>query len=92
VLQAITVDNGAQFCSRAVDAWAYQAVVILYFIQPCKPAENGFIEGFNDRLRDECLNANLFFNLADAREKHEAWRQDYNTLQTRGSPGSSFPH
>jgi putative transposase len=72
VPQAITVDNGAEFCSRAVDAWAYQAGVKLDFIRPNKPAENGFIESFNGRLRDECLNANLFFNLADARGKLEA--------------------
>jgi putative transposase len=85
VPQAITVDNGAEFCSRAVDAWAHQAGVKLDFIRPGKPAENGFIESFNGRLRDECLNANLFFNLADAREKLEAWCQNYNTLQPRGS-------
>ena len=87
VPQAITVDNGVEFCSRAVDAWAYQAGVKLDFIRPGKPAENGFIESFNGRLRDECLNANLFFNLADAREKLEAWRQDYNTLRPHGSLG-----
>jgi putative transposase len=87
VPQAITVDNGAEFCSRAMDAWAYQAGVKLDFIRPGKPAENGFIESFNGRLRDECLNANLFFNLADVRQKLEAWRQDYNTLRPLGSVG-----
>ena len=50
VPQAITVDNGAEFCSRAVDAWAYQAGVKLDFIRPGKPAENGFIESINGRL------------------------------------------
>ena len=60
---------------------------LLDFIRPGRPAENGFIESFNGRLRDECLNADLFFNLADARQKLEAWRQDYNTLRPHGSLG-----
>jgi putative transposase len=81
------VDNGAEFCSRAVDAWAYQAGVKLDFLRSGKPPKNGFIESFNGRLHDECLNANLFFNLAAAREKLEAWRQDYNTLRPRSSLG-----
>ena len=65
---AITVDNGAEFCSRAMDAWAYQTGVKLDFIRPGRPAENGFIESFNGRLRDECLNVNLFFSLVDVRD------------------------
>lgn len=85
--QSITVDNGAEFCSRAIDAWAYQCGVKLDFIRPGKPCENGFIEAFNGRLRDECLNASLFFHLEDARQKLEAWRQDYNTLRPHGSLG-----
>jgi putative transposase len=78
---AITVDNGAEFCSRAMDAWAYQTAVKLDFIRPGRPVENGFVESFNGRLRDECLNTNLFFSLPDVREKLESWRQDYNTLR-----------
>jgi putative transposase len=73
---SITVDNGAEFCRRAIDAWAYQNGVKLDFIRPGRPCENGFVEGFNGQLRDECLNARLFFHIADAREKLEAWRQD----------------
>ena len=84
---SITVDNGAEFCSRAMDVWAYQNGVKLDFIRPGRPVENGFIESFNGRLRDECLNASLFFHLTDAQQKIEAWRQDYNTLRPHGSLG-----
>ena len=69
----ITVDNGTEFYSRAMDAWEYRHEVKLDFIRPGKPMENGFIESFNGRLRDECLNAELFSDLLDARKKLEAW-------------------
>ena len=88
---AITVDNGAEFCSRAMDAWAYQTGVKLDFIRPGRPVENGFVESFNGRLRDECLNVNLFFDLADVRDKLESWRQDYNTIRPHGSLGDLPP-
>ncbi len=83
--QSITVDNGTEFYSKAMDAWAYENRVKLDFIRPGKPVENGFIESFNGRLRDECLNTHLFFSLEDAREKLEAWRGDYNTCRPHGS-------
>ena len=67
--QSITVDNGTEFASKAVDLWAYQNAVHLDFIRPGRPVENGYIESFNGRLRDECLNVEVFFNLADARHK-----------------------
>jgi len=76
--KSITVDNGTEFCSRAMDAWAYQKKVNLEFIKPGRPVENGFIESFNGRLRDECLNTHLFWSLEDARDKLEQWREDYN--------------
>lgn len=76
--QSITVDNGTEFTSRAMDAWAYEHGVRLDFIRPGKPVENGFIESFNGRLRDECLNTHLFWNIEDARKKLEQWRWDYN--------------
>jgi putative transposase len=87
----ITVDNGAEFCSRAMDAWAYQTRVKLDFIRPGRPVENGFVESFNGRLGDECLNVNLFFDLLDVREKLESWRHDYNTLRPHGSLGHLPP-
>ena len=88
---AITVDNGAEFCSRAMDAWAYQTGVKLDFIRPGRPVENGFVESFNGRLRDECLNVNLFFSLLDVRDKLESWRHDYNTIRPHGSLGDLPP-
>jgi putative transposase len=76
--RSITADNGSEFASRALDIWAYQHGVQLDFIRPGKPGENSYIESFNGRLRDECLNVELFFSLEDARRKLECWRQDYN--------------
>jgi len=61
-----------------MDAWAHRAGVKLDFIRPGRPVQNGYIESFNGRLRDECLNAEIFFDLNDAREKLEHWRRDYN--------------
>jgi transposase InsO family protein len=67
--------------SRAVDGWAYRKGVKLEFMRPGRPVENGFIESFNGRLRDACLNTHLFWSIKDACEKIEAWRVDYNTRQ-----------
>jgi putative transposase len=78
VAVSITVDNGTEFASKAMDLWAYKNGVHLDFIRPGRPVENGYIESFNGRLRDECLNVEVFFTLADARQKLEHWRQDYN--------------
>jgi putative transposase len=76
--ESITVDNGSEFASKAMDLWAYKNGVHLDFIRPGKPVENGYIESFNGKLRDECLNVEVFFTLADARRKLHLWRRDYN--------------
>jgi putative transposase len=76
--QSITVDNGTEFASKAMDLWAYKNGVHLDFIRPGKPVENGYIESFNGKLRDESLNVEVFFTLADARRKLALWRHDYN--------------
>jgi putative transposase len=76
--KSIRIDNGPEFTSRCFIAWAEQRGIRLTYIQPGKPVQNSFIESFNGRFRDECLNANWFENLADARRKIEAWRQEYN--------------
>jgi putative transposase len=76
--ESITVDNGTEFTSKALDIWAYRNNVHLDFIRPGRPVENGYIESFNGKLRDECLNVEVFFNLADARRKLYLWRRDYN--------------
>jgi putative transposase len=76
--RSITVDNGTEFASKAMDLWSYTNGVHLDFIRPGRPVENGYIESFNGRLRDECLNVEVFFTLADARRKLALWQYDYN--------------
>lgn len=89
--RSITVDHGTEFTSRALEDWAYQRGVQLDFIRPGKPQENAFIESFNGRLRDECLNVHQFLSLADARAKIEVWRQDYNQQRPHSSLGRLTP-
>ena len=88
---SITVDNGSEFAGRALDAWAYLHKVRLDFIRPGKPVENGFIESFNGKLRDECLNSEVFLSIADAREKLEHWRLDYNHFRPHSSLANRPP-
>ena len=76
--RAIRTDQGPEFTGRALDQWAYQRGVQLKLIQPGKPTQNAFIESFNGKFRDECLNVHWFSTLDDARVKIEAWRQEYN--------------
>lgn len=83
--RGIVVDNGPEFQSRALDQWAHQRGVQLHFITPGKPVENAFIESFNGRLRDECLNQHYFLSLADARRIIESWRVTYNTARPHGA-------
>jgi putative transposase len=84
----ISCDNGPEFRSRALDAWAYHHHVALHFIQPGKPVQNAYIESFNGRLRQECLNQHWFLSLPDARRTIEAWRIAYNTARPhRGLAG-----
>ncbi len=83
------MDNGGEFAGRALDAWAYWHQVKLDFIRPGKPVENGFIESFNGKLGDECLNSEVFLSIADAREKLEHWRHDYNHLRPHSSLANS---
>jgi putative transposase len=83
--ESIRIDNGPEFTSRCFLAWAEQRGIRLVHIQPGKPTQNSFIESFNGRFRDECLNANWFENLADARRKIEAWRVDYNQHRPHSS-------
>jgi putative transposase len=79
--KSITVDNGSEFAGRALDAWAYKNAVKLDFLRPGKPVENAFIESFNSRLRNEFLNTEVFFDIADARKKLEEWKNDYNNIK-----------
>jgi putative transposase len=81
----IVLDNGPEFRGRALAAWSEERGVRLEFIQPGKPVQNAYAESFNGRLRDECLNANSFTSLSDARRKIESWRQDYNQQRPHSS-------
>jgi putative transposase len=83
--EAIVVDNGPEFRGRAMESWSEQRGVRLKFIEPGKPVQNAFIESFNGRLRDECLNANWFLNVGDARRRIEAWRWHYNVERPHSS-------
>ena len=75
---SITVDNGTEFSSKAMDLWAYSNGIHLDFIRPGRPVENGYFESFNGKPRDKCVNVDVFFTLADARGKLERWHRDYN--------------
>lgn len=76
--KAIRSDNGTEFTSNTILKWALESGLEWQYIQPGKPQQNGQIESFNGKLRDECLNENLFFDLKQAREVIEIWRNDYN--------------
>lgn len=89
--ERIQVDNGPEFISKDVDLWAYANKVVLDFSRPGKPTDNAFIESFNSRFRDECLNQHWFLNLADAKQKIEVWRQDYNLTRPHSSIGNVPP-
>jgi putative transposase len=88
---AIVVDNGPEFAGRTLDAWAYARGVTLRFIRPGKPVENAYIESFNGKFRDECLNEHWFVSLADAQVTIEAWRIDYNTVRPHSSLDGATP-
>lgn len=89
--EVITVDNGPEFISKAMDAWAYEKRVKLHFIQPGKPTQNAYIESFNGKFRDECLDEHIFLSLEDARRKIEAWREDYNADRPHHSLNNMTP-
>jgi putative transposase len=87
----IVCDNGPEFRGRALQTWTEQRNIRLAFIEPGKPIQNAFVESFNGRMRDECLNANWFLNVADARHRILAWRQDYNQQRPHSALGYRTP-
>ena len=89
--QAIKVDNGSEFISKALDFWAYQNNVRLEFSRPGKPTDNAFIESFNGRVRQECLNQHWFESLKEAKSIIEKWRIDYNEQRPHSSLGFQTP-
>ena len=89
--EVLVMDNGPEFAGQALDAWAYQRQVRLHFIEPGKPVQNAFIESFNGKFRDECLNEHWFTSLEDARQTIETWRRDYNEIRPHSALGYRTP-
>jgi putative transposase len=87
----IAVDNGPEFISKALDAWAYRNQVTLEFSRLGKPTDNAFVESFNGHFRQECLDQHWFETLAEAREVIEAWRVDYNEERPHRALGQQVP-
>lgn len=88
---ALLMDNGREFTSMKMDQWAFENNIRLQFIEPGKPAQNGFVESFNGTLRNECLNENWFNSLTEARQMIETWRLKYNEVRPHSSLGYLTP-
>ena len=89
--KTIRVDNGPEFISKELDLWAFMHDVTLDFSRPGKPTDNAFIESLNGKFRAECLNANWFLSLDEARRKCEACRRDYNEVRPHSAIGNKVP-
>ncbi len=90
--EVIVCDNGTEYTSMAMFKWARDSGVDLQFIQPGKPSQNGFIEAFNARVRDECLNENLFSSLREAQDVTERWRISYNNHRPHSALNWATPN
>ena len=90
--QRIVLDNGSELTSRHFLAWGIEQRIELHHIQPGKPVQNAFIESFNGKLRDECLNTNWFTNLWEARRRIAAWQSEYNLQRPHSSLDYRTPH
>jgi putative transposase len=90
--KSLRVDNGPEFAGRALDQWAYLNLVEIDFSRPGTPTDNAYIEAFNSRLPAECLNASWFLSMADARERIEDWRRDYNETRPHTALGGLTPN
>ena len=88
----IQVDNGPEFTSKALDEWAHRRRIKLQFSRPGKPTDNPFVESFNSRLRQECLDQSWFVSIEDARREIENWRLDYNENRPHRSLGDMTPN
>jgi hypothetical protein len=89
--KVVRTDNGKEFCGRAMLTWAHERQVTLRLIEPGKPNQNAYIESFNGRLRDECLNEHWFTSLAHAKAVIEAWRREYNEERPKRALGGLTP-
>ncbi|MCC1495173.1 integrase core domain-containing protein, partial [Cognatishimia sp. F0-27] len=89
--KTIVSDNGTELTSMAVLRWCQETRIDWHYIAPGKPMQNGFIESFNGSFRDELLNETLFSSLTEARDKIEAWKDDYNRQRPHSSLGNLTP-
>jgi putative transposase len=89
--KSLRVDNGPEFAGRMLDQWACLNRVEIDFSRPGTPTDNAYIEAFNSRLRAECLNTSWFLSMADARERIEQWRRDYNEMRPHTALGGLTP-
>jgi putative transposase len=89
--KVIVTDNGSEFRGRTLDQWAYENQVHLHFIDPGKPVQNAFVESFNGKFRNECLNDHWFNSIDEARDIIYAWREDYNQVRPHSSLGYKTP-
>ena len=87
----LRTDNGLEFCGRAMLTWAHERRVTLRLIEPGKPTQNAYVESFNGRFRDECLNEHWFTSLAHAQVVIEAWRREYNEERPKKGLGGLTP-
>jgi len=85
-------DNGSEFCSQAMDLWAYQNGVRIDFSRPGKPTDNAHVESFNGTFRQECLNAHWFMTLSEAKGIIEGWRREYNESRPHRALGERTPN
>jgi putative transposase len=90
--ELIVIDNGPEFISKELDAWAFAHGVQLHFIRPGKPVDNTYCESFNGRVRDEFLNENWFLDIEEVIDKAEAWRIDFNEVRPHTSLGYKTPN
>lgn len=89
--EQVQSDNGSEFTSNAVLGWAHREGVDWRYIEPGKPTQNSYIESFNGKIRDECLNENWFETLSEAKALIEIWRKDYNETRPHGSLNGLSP-
>jgi len=88
---AVVSDNGTELTSASILRWSQERQVECHYIAPGKPTQNAFVESFNGRLRDECLNETLFTSMVQARAVLATWRQDYNTIRPHSKLGGLTP-
>ena len=88
----IVTDNGPEFISKALDQWTHERGILQHFNRPGKPVENAYIESFNGRVRDECLNLHWFQTLPQARLIVAAWHRDYNEVRPHSSLEDRSPN